>query len=119
MADKGELGPTLSRATLSAIVVVGVGLAALTAVASLSAFRSHGRPFPGLFIDPHASFSAVWWPAWGAERPPLRFPDRLLAIDGEPVPPPRARVELPAQAIAVRVAALRAQGRAGGGLTLV
>ena len=111
MADKGQLGPSLSRATLSAIVAVGVGLAVLTAVASLSAFRSHGRPFPGLFIDPHASFSAVWWPAWGAERPPLRFPDRLVAIDGEPVAAPRARVELPAQAIAARVAALRAAGR--------
>ena len=66
----------------------------------LSALRSHGRPFPGLFIDPHASFSAVWWPAWGAETPPLRFPDRLVAIDGEPVPAPRTRFELPAQAIA-------------------
>ena len=71
------------------IVAVGVALTALTAVASWSALRSHGRPFPGLFIDPHASFSAVWWPAWGAEMPPLRFPDRLIAIDGEPVPPPR------------------------------
>jgi hypothetical protein len=39
MADKGELGPSLSRATLSAIVAVGVGLAVLTAAASLSAFR--------------------------------------------------------------------------------
>ena len=66
MANKGELAPSLSRATLAAIVAVGVGLAALTAAASLSAFRSHGRPFPGLFIDPHASFSEVWWPAWGA-----------------------------------------------------
>ena len=117
MADKGELAPSLSRATLSAIVAVGAGLAALTAVASLSAFRSHGRTFPGLFIDPHASFSAVWWPAWGAERPPLRFPDRLIAIDGEPVPQPRRFGELPATAIAARVAALRAQGRSDVRLT--
>jgi signal transduction histidine kinase len=59
----------------------------------------------------------VWWPAWGAERPPLRFPDRLIAIDGEPPPQPRKRLELPAQAIAARVAALRDQGRSDVRLT--
>src|SRR6478672_410311 len=117
MADRGDLGPSLSRATLSAIVAVGAGLAVLTAVASLSAFRSHGRTFPGLFIDPHASFSAVWWPAWGAERPLLRFPDRLTAIDGEPLPATRTPIELPAQAVASRVSALRAAGRTSVRLT--
>jgi signal transduction histidine kinase len=67
--------------------------------------------FPGLFIDPHGSFSAVWWPAWGARMPPLRFPDRLIAIDGEPVPPETARFELPARPIAERLASLRARGQ--------
>jgi len=80
-------------------------------VASLSAYRSQGRPFPGLFTDPHASFSEVWWPAWGTERVPLRFPDRLVAIDGVPVPAPRATLALPAQPIAARMAALAAAGR--------
>src|SRR3954462_3375502 len=110
MAERGSLGPPLSRATLSAIVTVGAALTALTVVASWSALRSHGGVFPGLFIDPHASFSAVWWPAWGAEMPPLKFPDRLVAIDGEPGPPPRPRFELPSQPIADRLAALSAQG---------
>src|SRR6185295_16366065 len=111
MADRGSLGPSLSRATLSAIVAVGVGLAVLTAAASLSALRSQGRPFPGLFTDPHGSFSEVWWPAWGTERVPLRFPDRLVAIDGVPVPAPRATLALPAQPIAARMAALAAARR--------
>ena len=71
-----------------------------------------GESFPGLFIDPHASFSAVWWPAWGAEMPPVRFPDRLVAIDGDPVPAEATRFELPAQPIAERLATLRARGRA-------
>ena len=86
-------------------------------MASLSAFRSQGRAFPGLFIDPHGSFSEVWWPAWGAERVPLRFPDRLIAIDGEAAPAPHASLDLPAQPIAARMAALSAQGRSDVRLT--
>jgi signal transduction histidine kinase len=96
---------------LSVIVTVGVALTSLTVAASWSALRSHGRAFPGLFIDPHASFSAVWWPAWGADMPPVRFPDRLVAIDGDPVRE-TARFQLPAQTIAARLAALRARGDA-------
>jgi signal transduction histidine kinase len=59
----------------------------------------------------------VWWPAWRTERPPLRFPDRLIAIDGEAVPARRSRFELPAQAIAARVSALRARGATEARLT--
>jgi len=91
------------------IAAVGVALTALTVVASWSALRSHRRIFPGLFIDPHASVSEVWWPAWGAQRPPVKFPDRLIAIDGEPVRE-ETRFELPAQAIAARLETLRARG---------
>jgi signal transduction histidine kinase len=116
MADRGRLGEQLSRTTLSVIVTVGVALAVLTAVASWGALRSHGRAFPGLFIDPHASFSTVWWPAWGAKMPPVKFPDRLVAIEGEPVTE-RTRFELPAQAIAGRLATLRAQGATDARLT--
>src|SRR5262245_62668384 len=112
MAERGSLAPQLSRATLSVIVTIGVALTALMAVASWSAVRSHGRAFPGLFIDPHASFSAVWWPAWGARMPPLRFPDQLVAIDGDPVPSGTTRFQLPARAVAERLATLRARGSA-------
>jgi hypothetical protein len=117
MAERGSLGPPLSRTTLSVIVTVGVALAALTVAASWSALRSHRQAFPGLFIDPHASFSTVWWPAWGAEMPPVRFPDRLVAIDGDPVPAAATRFQLPAQSIADRLATLRARGRADADLT--
>src|SRR2546421_10371416 len=109
MANRGSLRPPLSRGMLSLIVAVGIALTGLTVVASWSALCSHRRAFPGLFIDPHASFSEVWWPAWGAERPPMRFPDRLVAIDGEPVRE-KTRFELPAQAIAERLETLRARG---------
>ena len=59
----------------------------------------------------------MWWPAWGAEPPPIGFPDRLVAIDGVPVRPPQSWFELPGQAIARDVAALRAHGRSDVRLT--
>ena len=117
MAERGSLGPPLSRATLSVIITVGIALTGLTVLAGWSAVRSHGRVFPGLFIDPHASFSQVWWPAWGPEMPPVRFPDRLVAIDGEPVAAEATRFELPAQPIAERLATLHARGRSEAHLT--
>jgi signal transduction histidine kinase len=43
--------------------------------------------------------------------PPVRFPDRLIAIDGDLVPAETTRFELPAQPIAERIATLRAGGR--------
>jgi signal transduction histidine kinase len=49
--------------------------------------------------------------------PPLRFPDRLVAIDGDPAPAAKTRFELPAQPIADRLAALRARGRSEARLT--
>src|SRR5688572_1113693 len=112
MVDRGSLKPAPSRAALTAIIVVGLGLAAVAGTAAWSAHRSYRRPFPSLFIDPHASFSLVWWPAWGAERPPVNFPDRVVAIDGVPVRAPRSRLELPAQVIAEALGTLHARGRA-------
>jgi signal transduction histidine kinase len=119
MADRGSLVPALPRATLTTIIVVGIGLAAVAGTATWSAHRSYRRPFPGLFIDPHASFSAVWWPAWGAERPPINFPDRLAAIDGVPLRAPRSRFELPAQAVAEELGVVQARGRSEVQLTWV
>jgi signal transduction histidine kinase len=49
--------------------------------------------------------------------PSLRFPDRLVAIDGDPIPAARPPFGLPAQAIASRLSALSAQGHADVRLT--
>jgi signal transduction histidine kinase len=110
MAERGSLVPALPRAALTTIIVVGLGLIALTATAAWNARRSYGRAFPSLFIDPHASFSIVWWPAWGDDRLPINFPDRLVAIDGAPVRAPRSHFEPPARAVAEALTALHARG---------
>ena len=112
MTDReGSLETSLPRRVRPVVVLLGLGLGTLTVVAALNAQRAQGRPFAGLLTDAHGSFSAIWWPTWGAERPPLRFPDWLLAIEGAPVPPPATRFELPTHRIAARLAALGALGR--------
>lgn len=60
---------------ITSVVVLLVLLAVVTA------FRTLGTPFPGLFVDPYGSYSAVHLPTWGAP-PPLRFPDTLVDVNG-------------------------------------
>jgi len=67
------------------LLAVGFALAVLIIFAGRNAQRSRGRPFAGLLTDPYGSFSAVHWPGWQSEALPLRFPDQLVAVDGEPV----------------------------------
>src|SRR3954470_13855824 len=102
--------PLPRRARPVVLLIAGV-LAALTAAAAVNARRAHGRPFAGLFTDAHGSYSAVWWPSWGSQKLPVHFPDRLIAIDGQPLPPPPGRFELPAHRLGARFAALGAAGR--------
>jgi signal transduction histidine kinase len=114
---EGSLETTVTRRAKLTLAIIGVALAALALAAALNARRALGRPFPGLFVDPHGSFSSIWWPAWGADRPPLQFPDRLIAVDGVPVPGPARALELPAHRLGARVAALAALGARDVGLT--
>jgi signal transduction histidine kinase len=103
------------RESVSAAALAGIGCAllALTAVAAVGAHRAHGRAFAGLFTDPHGSFSAIAWPTWGwgRQKPPLRFPDRIVAVDGVPLPPPASRFDLPGLRLAARIAALHDDGQ--------
>jgi signal transduction histidine kinase len=111
MTDReGSLETTLSGRARSVVVLVGLALAALTLIAAAGARRADGRPFPGLFVDPHGSFSDIWWPGWGGQKPPLRFPDRLVAVDGEALAGPASRFDLATHRIAARVAAAVARG---------
>jgi signal transduction histidine kinase len=99
------------------VAALTVGLIVLAVAAIANVRRAHGRPFPGLFVDPYGSFSVISWPAWGASPLPLRFPDRLVAVDGAPVPPAATRFDLPAHRIGARIAALAAAGRSSARVT--
>jgi len=62
-----------------------VSLVAVAVVAGFSAASTVGHPFPGLFVDPYADYSTVAAPGWEPEAVELRYPDRLIAIDGQPL----------------------------------
>jgi signal transduction histidine kinase len=57
----------------------------LGAASTLAATRARGVVFPGLMLDPFGSFSALHLPSWSREVAPLRFPDRLVAVNGAPL----------------------------------
>src|SRR5262245_4075068 len=58
---------------------------AIAVVAGIGAASTVGRPFPGFFTDPYGDFSNVSLPAWRLEETGLRYPDRLVEIDGQPL----------------------------------
>src|SRR5262245_12228990 len=68
------------------VALVAVCLvAATTLAAGRLASSVRGTSFAGLLVDPYGSFSVVHLPSWG-DPEDLRFPDRLVAIDGRAVP---------------------------------
>src|SRR4051812_16222332 len=93
MNDESRREATLPRRSQPVVLVIATVLPALTVVAAVNAYRSQGRTFAGLFTDAHGSYSAVWWPEWGADRAPVHFPDRLIAVDGQPMPPAAGRLD--------------------------
>jgi signal transduction histidine kinase len=99
------------------VAMIGSGLLALAIAAGAGAYRAHGRVFPGLFVDPHGSFSAVHWPSWQSADLPLRFTDRLIAVDGAPLPPAAGRFDLPAHRISAHLEAVEREGRSQAALT--
>ena len=67
------------RPSFLALLVVS---ATLLAVTGTGAVRSYGRPLPGVFVDPERVVSSVGWPSWSGVQAGLRYPDRVIAVDG-------------------------------------
>jgi signal transduction histidine kinase len=106
----------LSRRRLSLVAAGALALVVLACLAGSSAHEAVGTPFPSLLVDPFGSYSAVYLPSWGTptvadgQVGSVRFPDRLVAIDGVPLAPPR-RPDRASREIGARIAALAASGR--------
>lgn len=99
--------PAATRAIAAGACV----MAALLTMAGVLALTTLGRAFPSLFFDPFGSVSNVCLPSWlvgsrWSSSP--RFPDRVVAVDGEPIAgAPHRR----SQEIAARVALAHERGR--------
>ncbi len=96
-------GATSHAITLLALVVTLLG-----ALSTAAAYRARGHVAAGLFLDPYCRYSAVSLP--GAPATPLRFPDRLVAIDGAPAARCASHDPLPSLAVDRSLRALHAAG---------
>lgn len=118
--DVTGLTDRVSRAPLRQLASYGLVGAVALAVASLSATsaaRTLGRPFPSMVLDPFGCFSAVGLPAWQLGQTPLRFPDRISAVDRVPINPDIAIEPFPSLRVAALVAAADEAGRTHTALT--
>jgi hypothetical protein len=107
-----ELGARSSTRWVSgALVLLLLAGFSLALFCGLAARRAIGQPFPSLVVDPFGAYSAVRLPSWGGDPLPLRFPDRLVAIDGEPLVARSTWTDLPADRLAQRIAQLHRQGQ--------
>ena len=127
MTDDGT-GDTRSTSALPVVVVV-LSIAVLVAAVD-GALRSVGAPIASLLVDPYGAFSEVHLSEWGTEglrlcpsssgapRPDSscmadgdrpRYPDQLLAVDGEPIAPDLFRLgDYPSSRISRRLRGLAA-----------
>ena len=70
-----------------------VGLMALFAFSVLSvalhdAVGFHGAPIAGIWVDPDAAVSNTGLPSWDGLRQGLRFPDRIVEVEGQDITRP-------------------------------
>src|SRR5262249_17177933 len=49
------------------------------------------RPLLGQLVDPFARVTSYGWPGWSGFAAGLSYPDRVLAVDGQPLLPPYGR----------------------------
>lgn len=77
----------MPTATRKRIIVIATAFFALVvfACATWKALAAMGTPFPGIFFDPYASYSNVGLGSWGTSDLGLRFPDRILEVNGDAV----------------------------------
>lgn len=77
-------------------LVGAVGLFALlvTALALYSSFQWINRPFPGFFLYGNLTVGPDYLPEWSGRKAGLRFLDRIVAVEGEIIPHPRALYDL-------------------------
>jgi signal transduction histidine kinase len=67
----------LAAITVAALLVGGVG--------ARGAVRWYERPFPGVLVDPDGVVSNVGLPSWEGFQRGLRYPDRVVEVNGWPL----------------------------------
>ncbi len=107
MSSSGNVPWRRPRPVTWLAITAAALLLAVAAAAAAGAMRTLGVPFPGLFVDPYAAFSNVSMQSWDLDGVPLKYPDSLVAIEGQPLP---RDVPFPSRPAAARFAALMQTG---------
>jgi signal transduction histidine kinase len=71
------------------VYLVALAAVMIASVALNGAVRWYGHPFAEVLVDADAVVSAMGSPAWASVREGLRFPDRMVAVDGQSIERPR------------------------------
>lgn len=72
-----------NRAWSGYALVGGTLLAGLVGLGQ--ALPWYGRPVPGLLVDPDLAVSSLTFPTWEGSRQGLRFPDRVMSVEGHAI----------------------------------
>jgi signal transduction histidine kinase len=75
------MNPTTRQITLGAWLIA-VGTLLVGANALFQAARCYGRPIAGVLLCPDGTIASIGMPGWSGIEQGLRFPDRVLSIDG-------------------------------------
>lgn len=67
----------LAAVVIAALVLGGSGIS--------SALSWYERPFPGVLVDPDGVISSLGLPSWEGFQKGLRFPDRVVEVNGWPL----------------------------------
>jgi len=65
------------------LIAMGALVVAFNAI--FQAARWYGHPIAGVLLNPDGMVSSVGMPSWSGIQQGLRFPDRMLSIDGVPL----------------------------------
>ncbi|MGH7270374.1 MAG: sensor histidine kinase, partial [Polyangiaceae bacterium] len=76
--------PSTPRISVSTWAIAAM----MTIVASIAIQQAatwYAHPFAGVLVTPQAIVSSIGMPSWSGIEQGLRFPDRMLQVDGFPV----------------------------------
>lgn len=86
-----DLQPWQRRGLLTTVTFLAFLMVTGTLISSLQWIH---KPFPGFFLYGNLSVAPYFLAEWSGNRQGLRFLDRVVAVQGEPIAHPRALYEL-------------------------
>jgi signal transduction histidine kinase len=76
---------TQPRASRFIVYVVALAATVVTILAVRGALRWYAHPIGGLLVDPDLVISSISLPNWEGPRHGLKFPDRIVGVEGRPL----------------------------------